>query len=159
MSQRAQKLSQRIESFRDEVVAFVEGLSGDDWSKRCQWEEWSVGVAARHLGAGHFAISKLLGMIVDGKELPQLTMDQVNEMSKKDAREHADCTPAEALDLLRKNGAKLAAYVAGLSDDELDRKASMPAFGGEVTTGQMIDYLIFQSADQHFESMKAAVER
>jgi hypothetical protein len=159
MSQRAKDISQRIESLKNEVVAFVETLSEDDWKKPCEWEEWPVGVTARHLGAGHFGISKLLGMIVAGKELPQMTMDQVHEMSKKDSREHMDCTKTEALEQLRKNGAALAAYVAGLSDDELDRKASMPAFGGAVTTAQMIDYIIFQSAASHFDSMKTAVGR
>ena len=100
---------------------------------------------------------RLLKMIVQGQELPQLTMDQVNAMSDKDAREHADCTKEEALEHLRKNGAELAAFVAGLSDDELDRQGSMPAFGGEVSTNQFVEYVIFQSAQQHFDSMKTAV--
>jgi len=159
MNQRAKDISERIESFRDDVVAFVENLSDDDWKNVCEWEEWSVGVTASHLGAGHFAISGMLGMIVKGEELPQLTMDQVNEMSKKSVQKHTDCTKTEALELLRKNGAELAAYVSGLTDDELDRKGSMPAFGGEVSAEKFIDYIIFQSAAQHFDSMKTAVGR
>jgi hypothetical protein len=158
MSERAQDLSQRIESFRDDVIAFVDALSAEDWNAPCDWEQWTAGVTARHLGAGHFkSLLGLLGMIVQGKELPQLTMDQINAMSDKDAREHPDCTKAEALEYLRKNGAELAAFVAELSDDELDRKGSMPAFGGEVSLNQMLDYVIFQSARQHFDSMKTAV--
>ena len=31
------------------------------------------------------------------------------------------------------------------------------AFGGEVTTGQLFDFIIFQSATQHFDSMRKAV--
>jgi hypothetical protein len=77
----------------------------------------------------------------------------------KDSRAHADCTKDEALDALQKNGAELVAFVAGLSDDELDRKGSMPAFGGEVTVHQVIEFVIFQSAQEHFDSMKAAVGR
>jgi len=46
----------------------------------------------------------------------------------KDSREHFDCTKAEALDALRKNGADLATFVAGLSDDELDRKRQYARF-------------------------------
>ena len=159
MSQRAKDISERIESFRDDVVAFVENLSDDDWKRVCAWEEWSVGVTACHLGAGHFGMSGMLGMIVKGEELPQLTMDQVNEMSKKSVQKHTDCTKTEALELLRKNGSELAAYVSGLTDDELDRKGSMPAFGGEVSAEKFIDYIIFQSATQHFDSMKTAVGR
>ncbi|MFZ7128491.1 MAG: DinB family protein [Desulfobacterales bacterium] len=157
MSQRAKDLSRRLEMFAAEVASFVEDLSGDDWKRVCKWEEWTVGDTARHIGAGHFAISDFIGKMANGEALPQLTMDQVNAMSKKDVEEHSGCTQAEALRLLRENGADLAAFIAGLSDDQLDRKASMPAFGGEVTTEQFIDAVLFQSGGQHFESMKTAV--
>ena len=157
MGGRAKSISERIKTFSDEVIDFVEKLSDEDWTKICDWEQWTVGVTARHLGAGHLAIFNMAGMIVRGEALPPLNMDQVHEMSKKDAREHADCTKAEALGLLRKNSARMVEFVAGLDDDELDRKGSMPAFGGEVTTEQFIDYIIFQSAAQHFGNMKAAV--
>jgi len=60
---------------------------------------------------------------------------------------------------LRKNGTELVAFIAGLSDDELDRKDSMPAFGGEATVNQVIEFVIFQSAQEHFDSMKTAVGR
>ena len=157
MSKRAENLSERIASLKDKIIAFVEELSDQDWNAKTEWEQWTVGVAARHLGAGHLGFSKMLGMVIQGKELPQLTMDQINAMSDKDAREHADCTKAEALHELRKNGAEMVAFVAGLSDDELDRKGSMPAFGGEASVNQLIEFILFQSAQQHFDSMKAAV--
>ena len=47
MSQRAQNISKRIKSFADEVITFVEGLTENDWTKICDWENWSVGVTAR----------------------------------------------------------------------------------------------------------------
>lgn len=157
MSQRAEDLSQRIAMFRDDVITFVESLSDDDWQKTCDWEEWSVGTTACHLGGGHLAISGMLHMIVRGEALPQLTMDEVNALSKKWARKHTHSTKAEALALLREKGGMLVADVAALSDDDLERKGSMPAFGGEVTAWQLIDYVIFQSGGQHLASMKAAV--
>jgi DinB superfamily len=157
MSQRAKDISKRIKSVADELITFVENLTESDWTKVCDGEDWSVGVTARHIGAAHFAISKMASMIVRGEDLPPLSMDQINAMSEKDSRKHADCTKAEALESLRKNSAELAAFVAGLTDDELSRKGSMPAFGGEVTSGQLFDFIIFQSAAQHFKSMRAAV--
>lgn len=157
MNQRAKDLSHRIKSFGDEVITFVENLSDEDWAKTSPWEQWPVGVAARHLGAGHFTIHKAAGMIIRGEQLPQMTMDQVNAMSDKDAREHMDCTKAEALDHLRKNSAEMVAFVTGLSDAELDRKTSMPAFGGEVTTEQLLDYVLLQSGRRHLDSMQKAV--
>jgi hypothetical protein len=157
MSQRAKEITERIKSFSDNVMAFVEGLSEDDWRKVCKSEEWPVGATAYHLGAGHFAIFDMAGMIVRGEDLPPLTMDQINAMSDKQAREHADCTKAEAIEALRKNSAEMVAFVARLTDEELDRKGSMPAFGGEATTEQLIQFVIFESAMRHFDSMKSAV--
>ena len=159
MSQRAKEISERIKVFSDEVIAFVENISENEWTKVCEWEQWPVGATAYHMGAGHFAISDMASMIIRGEDLPPLTMDQVNAMSKKQTQDHVDCTKADALGALRKKSEGMVAFVAGLSDDELDRKGSMPAFGGEVTTEQLIRYVIFDSAMQHFDSMKAAVGR
>ena len=159
MSQRAKEISERIKSFSDNVMAFVESLSEDDWRKVCESEEWPVGATAYHLGAGHFAIFDMAGMIVRGEDLPPLTMDQINAMSDKQAREHANCTKGDAIEALRKNSAEMVAFVAGLTDEELDRKGSMPAFGGETTTEQLIQFVIFESAMRHFDSMKTAVGR
>lgn len=126
MSERAKNLSRRIEAFRDDVIAYVEALSDEDWGRTCEWEEWPVGVTAHHIGAGHFAIFDFLGMIVRGEQLPQLTMDEINEMSKQMARKNAGCTRTETLERLRENGAGLADYVASLDEEELDRKGGMP---------------------------------
>ena len=157
MSQRAKDLSKRIEAFKDDVIAFVETLSEEDWNAQCEWEEWSAGVTARHIGAGHFGIFGSCGMVLEGKGLPPLTVEEINAMSDKDSREHSDATKAEALEHMRKNGAELAAFIGGLSDDQLDSKGSMPAFGGEASVNQIIEFVIFQSAQEHFDSMKKAV--
>jgi hypothetical protein len=66
-------------------------------------------------------------------------------MSEKDSRAHSDCTRDDAQEALRNNGAELAAFIAGLNDDELDRKGSMPAAGGKAGVNQMIEFVIFQS--------------
>lgn len=157
MSERAKDLSRRIEAFRDEVVANVEALSDDDWNKVLDWEKWSAGVTARHIGAGHFRIFDLAQMMTAGKELPQLSMDQITAMSNKDSQEHSNCTKEETLEALRQNGAELAEYVAGLSDDDLACKGSMPAFGGEFSVEQMIEFVIFQSAQEHLDNINKAV--
>ncbi|RJQ87320.1 MAG: DinB family protein [Desulfobacteraceae bacterium] len=157
MNQRAKTVAERIKSFSDEVIAFVEKSSDADWMKTCDWEQWSMGVTARHLGAAHLSVFNLADMILKGQALPPLNMDQINESAKKDAQAHAGCSRAEALDELHKNSAKMVAFVSGLNDDDLDRKGSMPAFGGDVSVEQLIDYVIFISAAKHFKSMQTAV--
>jgi hypothetical protein len=50
MSQRTSKLSDRLKAFSEEVIAFVETLSPEDWNQICDSEQWSVGATAYHLG-------------------------------------------------------------------------------------------------------------
>jgi uncharacterized damage-inducible protein DinB len=158
MTERARDLAERLRLFNNEIITFVENCSDDDWKRICTWEEWTVGVTARHIGAGHYDIIGLAKMIVDGEELPELTMDQINEMANQHAREHADCTKDEVLDILGKNGAAIADFVAGLNDAELDRSSHLAALGGYVSTQQLIELVIFQSAAEHFANIKKAAD-
>ncbi len=159
MGQRQNQFAERVQSFSNEVIAYVENLSDDEWKKTCEWEEWAVGVTAHHLGAGHMAIFNFAEMILRGEPLPQLTMDQIHAMSKEQAKENANATKADALEQLRKNTAGMVSFIKGLSDEQMDSKGSMPAFEGEVTVEQLIEYVIFQSGADHFNSMKEAVSK
>lgn len=156
MDQRKDALIERINAFSDEVIALVSDISGEDWTRTCEWEEWTVGTTARHMG-NHLGIYELAEMMVQGQALPQWSMDDINAMSNKDSEAHADCTKDQALELLRERSAGMTAFLSGLSEGDLDRKGSMPAFNGEVTVEQLIEYVVFQSAAQHLDSIKAAL--
>jgi hypothetical protein len=55
MDQRAKNLAKRRRRFTDDVISFIEGCSEKNWRKvLATKEEWTVGVTARHIGAGHF---------------------------------------------------------------------------------------------------------
>ena len=158
MSQRAKQLSERLRAFTDEVIAFVEGCSEKSWKKVCTAEQWPVGVTARHIGAGHFEAVNLARMIVNGEKLPEITMDQLVGMANEHARQHAECTREEVLGVLRRNGAALADYAAGLSDAELDRTGYVALAGVEMTAQQFLEAVILTSGGEHFANMKAAAE-
>jgi hypothetical protein len=157
MSRRAEDLTGSLRKFNNEVISFVENCTPESWGKMCAWEEWSVGVTARHIGAGHYGAVSLAKLIVNGDKLPELTMDQITESANRHAREDADCTRAEVLDILRKAGEAMVEYVSGLSDAELDRKGYLAPIGGEVSAQQFIENVVLQSGSQHFANMKAAV--
>jgi len=157
MSHRAKKLAGRLRAFTDDVIAFVEGCSEANWKKVCKKEEWPVGVTARHIGAGHFEAVGLARRVVNGEKLPELTMEQVVERANAHARQHAECTRKDVLEVLRRNGAALVDYVAGLSDAELDRTGHLAMAGGELTAQQLIEAVILESGGEHFASMNAAV--
>lgn len=158
MNQRAKDLAQRLKSFNDQVVDFVENCGDEDWHKVCTWEEWTVGVTARHIGSGHFRVIGLAKMFINGEKLPELTGEQVNELGNKHARKHADCTREEALEVLQKNGTGLVDFVTGLEDTELDSKGHLGLAGGDITTQQFLEYVILQSGGEHLANMKAATK-
>lgn len=157
MSQRAKDLAVRLGKFNEEVIAFVKGCSDEDWRKNTP-DDWPVGVAARHIGAGHFSGATMMAeMIVKGKPFPDMTMEQINQMANEHARKHADCTKPEVLDVLQKSGAALVQFVAGLDDAGLDRTGFLPAMGAEMSTMQLLDAVILASAGEHFAGIRKAV--
>jgi hypothetical protein len=158
MSERAKNLAGRLRAFTDDVIGFVEGCSDKNWSKVLATEEWTVGVTARHIGAGHFEAVGLARMMVKGEKLPEFTMEQLVEMANAHARQHAGCTREEVLEVLRRNGAALVDYIAGLSDAELNRTGHLALAGGELSAQQLIEAVILKSGGEHLANMKAAIE-
>ncbi|MGE5255520.1 MAG: DinB family protein [Hyphomicrobiales bacterium] len=156
MSKRAKELSLRLQALTDEVVGFVQRCSDTDWIKVCK-EDWTVGVTARHIGAGHFRAVGLAKMIVSGERLPEMTMPQLIDMANEHARQHAGCTREEVLDVLRQTGATLVGYVADLSDADLDRTGHMALMGGQVSAQRLLEAVVLGSSGEHLSSMKAAV--
>ena len=157
MSQRAKDLAERLGKFNEEVIAFVKKCTDEDWRKT-SWEDWPVGVVARHIGAGHIdGATKMAGMIVKGERFPEMTMKQIDDMANEHARKHADCDKAEVLDILQKTGDSLVQFVASLNDADLDRTGYLPAMGSDVSTQQLIENVVLTSAGEHFAGIKKAV--
>lgn len=156
MSPRATELTELFRVFNNEVISFVENCPEEDWRKLCSGEEWTVAVVAHHLAAGHYGALELAKMIVDGKPLPQLSMDAIDQMNKQHAQEHADCTQSEVLGILREQGSAIANYLSGLNEADLDRTAQLALVGGDISTQQFIENIIINSGTEHLVSMKKA---
>jgi len=50
---------------------------------------------AHHVAAGHYGILDWAKMIVAGEALPELTMDDIDQMNAKHAKEHVNCTKSD----------------------------------------------------------------
>lgn len=156
MSGRAKEMAERIRVFNNEVISFVENCTEENWRKLCPAEDWTVGVVARHIGAGHYGAVSMAKLIVQGQKLPEVTGEQIVRMANDHARNHADCSKSEVLGVLREQGAAVTDYILGLSDEELDRTSYFLLFGGEVSAWKFIENVILVPGGGHFESMKAA---
>jgi len=159
MSTRAENLAKRFTDFNNQFTAFVESCPEKDWTRVCPGENWPVGVVARHVAAGHYRVLGLAKMIVEGKQLPELSHAAIDEANAEHAEKHAGCTKDEVLELLRKNGIAISDYIAGLDDTDLDRTGHLAAAGGAISTQQIVENLVIQSAGEHLASLKAATGR
>lgn len=156
MSGRAKNLADRFNSFNEEVVSFVEECGENDWD-RIGSEGWPVGVTALHIGAVHYWLAAVAAKkILGGEALPDITMDQITENANRYAREHAGCTKAEVLNILRENGRKLVEFAGALEDRELDMTGYLPASRREMTVERFLEDAILESAGDHFKSIRAA---
>ena len=158
MNQKGKELAEKFTTFNNEMLAIVESCTDEDWKKVCGGEQWTVGVVAHHVAAGHYSSLDLVKMIVAGETLPPLTMDTIDRMNLKHAQENADCTRAEVLALLRENGADFANYLDGLSEADLGRTAYLAPLDGDVSAQHLVEMIILHSAADHLSNIKTAIE-
>ena len=155
MTERGKELSGRLQVFCDHLQSIARSVDDETWKKILPEEQWPVGVTLRHLAAGHLGIGALVRMIVDGKQLPDISMEGLKEMANQHAREHADCRKQEVLDILEKNSADIVALTASLTDEQLDRTGYLAATG-DVSAQQIVEFVVFMSAAEHIDHIKKA---
>jgi uncharacterized protein (TIGR03083 family) len=155
MSERARTLAQQFEQANHELIATVERLSDAQWRTKTAGEGWSVGVVAHHVAGGHKQIAGLAQLVASGQPVPAMNMEMFHQANAEHARQHADCTKAETLALLRQNGAAAAATVRGLGDAELDRTGSL--LMGPMSAAQVIERILIGHVHEHHGSMRKAL--
>ena len=111
-------------------------------------------MVAHHIAAGHYSAIETAKMIVAGEPLPNLTMDDLNQMNEQHAKENAGCTKDEVLSILSQKGAAVNNFVAALGDGDLDRRAFHPILGADVTTEQYVKMVMIDSSGDHLTNMK-----
>ena len=127
MNSLAEPLAARFEGANAEVVAFVERLGEAGWHAWCDRDGRPVGVVVYHIAAGHLIIGEQIEAIARGSPPPSrgiVSPEDVARFNAQQAEEHANCTRTEALDLLQRNGAQVAALLRGLTDEQLQQAAT-----------------------------------
>jgi hypothetical protein len=157
MGARAEALAKQYEAKVQEATGVIEKLSDADWKKVTAAEQWPVGVTAHHVAGSHEPIAEIIKTVASGQSIPNFTMDMLNEMNAKHAKDFAACTKAETLALHKKGASAAASVVRGLSDEQLAKSgtvlAGMPAMSAEqIVTGILINHI-----DDHFGSIRKTV--
>ena len=154
---RAQELAAAFAEAIEPVIRTVEALTDEQWRLKTAGEGWPACVVAHHIAA-RSGIDTLEGILSGNR---QMVVDDLNEMDARnalDARELANCTKEETLDLLRHISSRVEQLVAGLTDDQLKtRGEALP--GMTVTADQWIAIMMLNHMREHHDSIVQTVSQ
>src|SRR6266508_2277687 len=119
MGAKTEHLAKEFEAKSQDALATLAKLSEADWKKVTEAEKWSVGVTAHHLAGALEPISGMIKAVAAGRTPGDLSMEMLDEMNARHAKDFAACTRAETIELHRKGSATAAATIRGLSDAAL----------------------------------------
>jgi DinB superfamily len=157
MGARSEALAQQFEAKAQEAVAVLEKLSGADWKRVTEAEHWAVGVTAHHLASALEPVAGIVSTIVSGQSRGNFTRAMLDEMNARHAQEHAHCTKAETIALLKRGAAAAAGVVRGLSDDQLAKSGTVFTDAPPMTVEQVITSGLITHIDAHFGSIRKTV--
>jgi uncharacterized protein (TIGR03083 family) len=157
MGTRSEALAKQFVAKVQEAVAVIERLSDADWKQVTTAERWTVGVTAHHLASAFEPVAGMVTAIVSGQSRGHFTRAMLDEMNARHAQEHANCTKAETIALLRRGAAAAATAVRGLSDEQLAKSGTVFTDAPPMTAEQLITTGLISHIEAHFGSIRKAV--
>ena len=93
----------------------------------------------------------------DGRALDGFSLDRIDEMNAQHAKDYANCTRAETIELHKKGVVAAAATIRGVSDEDLARTARLAAGAPPMTVEQIITGGLLHHVDDHFGSIRKTI--
>jgi hypothetical protein len=158
MGERADALAKDFEQAVKEFAEAIEQVPDDRWAGKGGPEGWTVAALAQHV-SGQFPLEmEYITASAEGRPLPGYSWDDINNKNDTRADRNSAASKDEVLRELREGAASAAAYVRGLSDEQLDRKNPLALAGGaEVTTQQLIEGgVLIDHVRSHMQSIRVA---
>lgn len=158
MGERSADLAKRLEQTVAEFGEAVSKQSDAQWKATCGDEGWTVAATAQHV-AGQFPLEReYIVAAAEGSAPPARTWAELNGANDRRAAANTSASKAEVLVQLREGGASMAAYIRGLSDEQLDRTAPLVlADGAAVSTKDLIEGgVLIGHLEGHLKSIAAA---
>src|SRR6185295_13282157 len=101
-----------------------------EWQTKMPRDGRTVGVIIHHVATVYPIEVQLAQMLGRGEDIKGVTWDGIAEMNAKHAHDHGSASKNDTLDLLRRNSQAAAEAVRGLTDEQLDRAASVSLNAG-----------------------------
>jgi len=155
---RAAALADQYTQAIADLLAVVEPATLAQWRTPCINEGRSVGVLVHHIGTMAGVIRAFVEQVVQGESLPPLTQEMIDHNNARHAETYANAGPDETLALLRHNSAAAAAFIASLSEAQLNMGTALPAFNlSQASAGQMVEFLLIGHTLGHLASIQSAI--
>jgi hypothetical protein len=124
-SGRANALAERLEQGARALEAVATALTAEEWQIRIPHDGRTIGVVVHHVATMYPVEVQLAQALAAGKPITDVTWDVVNELNATHAQANRAVTTEAAIDLLRRNSAAAASAIRALSDEQLDRAATV----------------------------------
>lgn len=158
-SQRANALADRLEQGARALAAHASTLSDEQWRTRIPGDGRPIGVVVHHVASMYPLEMELAHSLAAGKPIAGVSWNAVDEINSRHATEHATVTKDAALELLERNSMTAATDIRTLSDEELDRAATVSLNADAPLTCQFFleDHPVRHSY-HHLARIRAALE-
>jgi len=139
MGERSNKLAGQFEQAIAEFANVVKAIPEEKWGAMGGNEGYTVAATAQHV-SGQFPLEmEYISAAAEGNPMPAYSWDDINGKNDGRAEKNSAASKDQVLGELREGGASVAAYIRGLSDEQLDSKGALALAGGaEVSAEQLI---------------------
>jgi len=158
---RAGLLADRLIQGARALAEFAETLSDAEWRLPISaTDRRAIGTVVHHVASVYPVEIDLALTIARGGAVSGVTGRDIDVMNGNHAAEHPEVSKAETIELLRRNSAAAEAVIRGLSDEDLDRAASVSLYDDAPLTCQFVleDHAVRHSY-HHLALVRAAVRR
>lgn len=158
-SARANALAERLEQGARALAAFAETITDAEWASRVS-DGRTVGVVVHHVASMYPIEMQLTGLLAAGTPIEGVTAAVVADINAKHAAQYDGVTKAEALALLRANSDAAAAGVRALTDEQLNRAATVSYNSDAPLTCQFwVEDHPVRHSYHHLARIRAALKR
>jgi hypothetical protein len=157
MGTKTEALAKQFEAKAQDALATLEQLSDTDWKKVTAAEKWPVGVTAHHMAGVFHVLPNVVAAIVAGQPLDGFGFDKMDEFNAQHAKDYANCTKAETVELYKNGVAASAAAIRALNDNDLAKSGTLVRGAPSMTAEQVIAGGLLHHIDEHFGSIRKTI--
>jgi hypothetical protein len=156
-SRRAEELAALLESKHRDFVAFIEGLTDEQWLTFVPSEQRTVASLAHHIAWGYRVEMETIHRIALGETPEPWTIREFEVVNAELGPEYAECDRPETIDLLNQTVVKTAGLIRSLTDEQLAYRGTFIFEMGEDSVENLIERILPGHITMHQRSIQDAL--